>query len=100
MHYVSDNRILRQLVLLNHKVDSISSDVTKIIEKMTTDETIILEDTEIENYFPLKNDEELNDFELFLSDDRNHQKFVRYLIFKFKPYIDDEMFFTYLRFCI
>ncbi|CAH1163217.1 unnamed protein product [Phaedon cochleariae] len=79
VHGTPDNRILRQLVLLNHKVDLLSTDVTKILDKMTTDDTLVLEDTEIENYFPVKNDEELNNFELFLSEDRNHNKFIQYV---------------------
>ncbi|CAG9820689.1 unnamed protein product [Phaedon cochleariae] len=76
----SDNRILRQLVVLNHKVDMLSSDITKILEKMTTDNTLIPdEDVEMENYFPIKTDEELNNFELYLFNDRNHQKFTQYV---------------------
>ncbi|CAG9818608.1 unnamed protein product [Phaedon cochleariae] len=60
-------------------MDLISTDVTKLLDKMSTDDTLVLEDKEIEHHFPINNDEELNSFELFLSEDKNHNKFIQYV---------------------
>lgn len=75
-----DSRVLRQLVLINNKIDNLSKDICCILEKqerLDRASTMTTEDGEaIDQDFPLKSVEEIDNFEEALQNKEYYAKFV------------------------